>query len=75
MKAESARPYVTLLLRLWQVESSAGPIWRASLESAQTGERHGFAEIEALLAYLSNMTGATSEHVDTESPRRTENPR
>jgi hypothetical protein len=45
------RPYLSYLLRLWMVEGD-GPEWRASLENPTTAERHGFATLEQLLAFL-----------------------
>ena len=38
------------LLRLWR--SNANGHWRASLQSVQSGERHMFADIDSLLAFL-----------------------
>ena len=38
------------LLRLWRSGADGG--WRASLQSVQTGERHMFADLESLLAFL-----------------------
>lgn len=38
------------LLRLWR--GGAGGGWCASLHSVQTGERHMFADVESLLAFL-----------------------
>jgi hypothetical protein len=47
--------YQSYLLRLWRVkEGEAG--WRASLESAQTGERRGFATLDALFDYVRGQT-------------------
>lgn len=40
------------MLRLWQAGSGEKLTWRASLESPHTGERHGFASLEALFAFL-----------------------
>jgi hypothetical protein len=57
------RQYLSYLLRLWQ--ASAGdppgdsPLWRASLESSQTGARLGFASLEDLLAFLEKEIGST----------------
>jgi hypothetical protein len=31
-------------------------VWRASLEDARTGERQGFASIEALLVFVRRQT-------------------
>jgi hypothetical protein len=47
--------YQSYLLRLWRVkEGEEG--WRASLESAQTGERKGFATLDALFDYVRSRT-------------------
>jgi hypothetical protein len=45
------------LPRLWQASSNGKAVWRASLESAQTGERHGFADLASLVAFLEAQTG------------------
>jgi hypothetical protein len=44
--------YMAFLLRLWQVKNEEGLAWRASLESARTGERHGFASLDELFDVL-----------------------
>ena len=44
--------YLSYLLRLWQVSCDGRLVWRASLESAKTGERTGFLSLEALYAFL-----------------------
>jgi len=46
--------YRAYLLRFWQERRppAAGSAWRFSLEDPHTGERQGFAGLEALLAYL-----------------------
>jgi hypothetical protein len=47
--------YQSYLLRLWRAkEAEEG--WRASLESAQTGERRGFATLDALFDFVRSMT-------------------
>jgi hypothetical protein len=51
------RPAVSYLLRLWQVRRSEKPSWQASLQSVDTGERTGFATVEALVAFLREVTG------------------
>lgn len=38
------------LLRLWRDGSKEA--WRASLQSVQTGERHMFADLDSLVAFL-----------------------
>jgi hypothetical protein len=43
---------VAYLLRLWQVGGEEGLVWRASLESARTGERHGFTSLDDLFDFL-----------------------
>jgi hypothetical protein len=52
----------TYLLRLWPAcPSGAGRVvWRASLENPHTGQRLGFASLEALFVYLMEQTEATS---------------
>jgi hypothetical protein len=44
--------YVAYLLRLWQAEEGENAPWRASLESPQTGERQGFANLVDLFTFL-----------------------
>lgn len=44
--------YLSYLLRLWQVIVDGQPVWRASLESAQTGQHRGFASLVQLTAFL-----------------------
>jgi hypothetical protein len=38
------------LLRIWRAGGDGG--WRASLQSIPAGERHMFADLESLLAFL-----------------------
>jgi len=51
--------YQSYLLRLWRVKAGEEG-WRASLESAQTGERTGFATLDALFDYVRSQTRAES---------------
>jgi hypothetical protein len=53
--------YVAYLLRLWQVRNGKEAHWRASLQEAYTGERHGFASLEALFEFLRARTECTSD--------------
>lgn len=46
------RRYFAYMLRLWEVSNEGKLVWRASLESPHTGERHGFADLEALFGFL-----------------------
>jgi len=48
--------YLAFLLRLWCEDDDA--TWRATLESSRTGERLGFADLAALLAFLRETTGS-----------------
>ena len=59
--SEQERRYLSYLLRLWQIESKGQLVWRASLEDARTGERRGFAGIDALLAFLRDQTDVVTE--------------
>jgi hypothetical protein len=45
-------PYRSYLLRLWQETGDGSPIWRASLESPQSGECHGFADLAGVIQFL-----------------------
>lgn len=47
--------YRSYLLTVWEERSSnpnASPTWRFSLEDARTGQRRGYAGLEALVAAL-----------------------
>lgn len=46
------RRYFAYMLRMWEVSNEGKLVWRASLESPHTGERHGFADLEALFGFL-----------------------
>ena len=48
--------YLAYMLRLWRIGED-GKTWRASLENAHTGARQGFANLDALLAFLEEKTG------------------
>lgn len=45
--------YQAYLLRLWLAGDDDAAVWRASLEDPRTGERRGFADMDSLLAFLS----------------------
>ena len=53
--------YHSFLLRLWPVEARGQIVWRASLESSHTGERWGFADLNALYAFLRQQSTAVSD--------------
>lgn len=48
--------YRAYLLRLWTVEQGGQAVWRASLESAQTGDHIGFPTLDALFDYVRAQT-------------------
>ena len=48
--------YHAFLLRLWQSSNANEGTWLASLEDSRSGEKHGFASLEALLEYLRQIT-------------------
>lgn len=69
MNAE--RPaYLSYLLRLWRAPGGAGQPWRASLQDTLSGERQGFADLEALIAYLQGQieVQSTPEEESGRSP-------
>jgi len=60
--------YLSYLLRLWRAGGDGGScgmeektVWRASLQSPQTGERIGFASLEELFDFLRRQTGVASD--------------
>ena len=53
--------YVSYLLRLWRVRVGGQETWRASLESAHTGQRLAFAGLPELFSYLQERTGQAAE--------------
>ena len=64
------RAYLAYLLRLWQVWEGENALWRASLESPQTGERRGFANLPELFTFLE--TEARRAVHDEQPPNRGE---
>jgi hypothetical protein len=55
MTEEQAK-YKSYLLRLWQTDSKGQQVWQASLEHPGSGERRGFANLEALFEFLKAQT-------------------
>ncbi len=55
------RQYLAYLLRLWQINEAGELVWRASLEDTHTSERHGFASVDALIAFLWEQVGKNTE--------------
>jgi hypothetical protein len=58
--SEGEQRYLSYLLRLWLIENKGQLAWRASLEDARTDERRGFGSIDALLAFLRELTNKLS---------------
>ena len=54
--SDKCERYISYLLRLWQAADGDQVVWQASLENAQTGERRGFADLDALLNFLRQTT-------------------
>ena len=49
--------YYSFLLRLWTVNRQNGqPIWRASLQSSESGEKLVFANMAEMVDYLESLT-------------------
>jgi hypothetical protein len=63
---QETESYLAYMLRLWRVDDSAGPVWRASLESPHSGERRAFADLEFLFGFLQERTEASSNLEKTE---------
>ena len=53
--------YQSYLLRLWRATCDGETIWRASLESPQTGEQTGFSSLKALFDHLQSSTTQAKE--------------
>jgi hypothetical protein len=68
--AEEPHEYYSFLLRLWRTSHNGKPGWRASLESAQTSERCGFADLESLFAFLEEQTGGDASQDDRTQPTK-----
>lgn len=48
--------YLAFLVRFWQIQKRGELVWRASAESAQTGERKAFADMDLLFSFLKRCT-------------------
>ncbi|MBN2393621.1 MAG: hypothetical protein JXR84_23010 [Anaerolineae bacterium] len=59
--SEGKQRYLSFLLRLWPVKENEHSVWRASLESPHTGERWGFADVEALCTFLHEQIAASAD--------------
>jgi hypothetical protein len=53
---DDTHAYRAYLLRLWPAQEAGQTVWRASLESARTGEQVGFRTLQRLFAFLDDQT-------------------
>jgi len=58
--------YRAYLLRCWEErgQDPLRPLWRFSLEEPHTGERHGFADLAQLVAFLQGFTEGGQDDAD-----------
>jgi hypothetical protein len=63
-----APTYAAYVLRLWQVETENGPVWRAVLEDPHSGECRGFANLNACCQFLTNKTHSLSPLREADDP-------
>jgi hypothetical protein len=59
MSGDKSR-YLAFLVRMWQPGDEGKPVWRASVDNPHTAERHYFADLEALFAFLEEQTASLS---------------
>jgi hypothetical protein len=59
---------LSYLVRLWATGAAHQPVWRASLEDVQSGERRGFATLEQLFEFLMEQTEQSGAAADGQSP-------
>jgi hypothetical protein len=57
--------YLSFLVRLWRAGHNGAALWRASVDNPHTAERHYFADLAALFAFLEAQTAGQVEHVIT----------
>ncbi len=62
--ADESKDYISYLLRLWKTQEDGNPVWRASLQSVQTGERKMFADLSALFEFLARHFDAIPSQSD-----------
>jgi len=71
--ANEKQGYLAYLVRLWRVMSAGQSVWRASLEDPHTGERQGFADLDALFTFLRETTQADAGSEHGRAARRCQN--
>lgn len=68
---EQVPDYLAYLLRLWRMRGEGAAGWRASLVSPGSGERHGFASLDDLFAFLLWRTGVLpDDEIDRDGMQR-----
>lgn len=67
---EQQSNYQSYMIRIWYVENEGEMLWRATLESASTGERVGFSSIQGLLDYLDGVAELMSHRAAIERKKR-----
>jgi hypothetical protein len=60
--------YAAYVLRLWQVETENGAVWRASLDDPHSGEYKGFADLNACYQFLRDKINSFSPFPDEDDP-------
>jgi hypothetical protein len=61
------RNHLSYLLRMWQTGNEENAVWRALLENPFTRERHGFASLQDLFAFLqARVDDTASQKFETE---------
>jgi len=63
---EQRRSYISYLLRLQRVCSRGRWVWRASLESPVSGNRHSFQDLPSLFAFLEAQTRSETPQSETD---------
>ena len=53
--------YLSYLLRLWSMREDGDMVWRASLETALSGQRESFASLDDLFDFLRKQTVISSD--------------
>ena len=69
MKKQNDSRYHAYLLRCWQESDTdhGTYTWRFSLEGVQDSQRRGFADLQALLTFLQQITQPQVEQVKPEA--------
>jgi hypothetical protein len=73
-RVNQERRYLSYLLRLWQENGGDPPLWRASLERPQHGERLGFASLVDLFDFLDKETESGSPGPERSDDERCQRP-